>query len=194
MEYEIANRKLLASLGLELTDNLIESKPPHDAIGVKNVAEAAQRMHESQLKLIGVLCAIKEIDDAKINPNGYSLQFQMEFFLKLSNDEKYHQDFGVGSTYFSEWAAYSKNKFALAYTKGIEDGKLMTSKLNARRATNGRRLIGESSRRKVRDAAEKYRHLPKSAAAPLIAKLVNLSPENVRTQLSSLFPGESWKV
>ena len=60
-------------------------------------------------------------------------------------------------------------------------------------ATNGRRLIGEASRRKVANAAGPFKHLSKEKAAAEIAKIVNLDTGTVRRYLSELFPGDKWK-
>lgn len=64
----------------------------------------------------------------------------------------------------------------------------------ARRATNGRRLIGASTRERVRVAAEHHRHLKKGDAAFEIAPKVGLSHDRVRKLLSELFPGDSWGI
>jgi len=61
------------------------------------------------------------------------------------------------------------------------------------RATNGRRLIGASSRAKVAKAAESLKHLSKEKAAAAMSSHVNLDPGTIRRYLSELFPGEKWK-
>lgn len=60
-------------------------------------------------------------------------------------------------------------------------------------ATNGRRLIGATSRAKVKQEALAFRHLSKENAASKISPIVNLDTGTIRRYLSQLFPGSEWK-
>ena len=93
---------------------------------------------------------------------------------------------------FKSWVSKSKNSYAKVYRLGQIASRESTAKTNARRATKGRKLIGSASRERIRKAAENFQHLPKSTAAPEIAKVVSLSPDRVRILLSELFPGAEW--
>ena len=94
---------------------------------------------------------------------------------------------------FVHWAAKSPNSFAVAYRQGRAHERKRIATANAKRATEGRKLIGAASRDKVRKASASYRHLSKELAAPIIAEAANLSPGTVRRYLSELFPGVEWK-
>ena len=61
------------------------------------------------------------------------------------------------------------------------------------RASNGRRLIGATSRAKVAKAADGLRHFSKEKAATEMADKVILDPGTIRRYLSELFPGDKWK-
>jgi hypothetical protein len=67
------------------------------------------------------------------------------------------------------------------------------AKLNSKRATNGRRLIGAASRAKVAKVAESFMHLSKEKAASAMSNSVNLDTGTIRRYLSELFPGDKWK-
>jgi hypothetical protein len=76
----------------------------------------------------------------------------------------------------------------------VELGKIESERASrVARASNGRRLIGASSREKVAGAAQVYRHLSREKAAMEIANDVNLSSGTVRRYLSELFPGDKWE-
>ncbi len=74
-----------------------------------------------------------------------------------------------------------------------ESEKKEKNRQSIARAANGRRLIGSTSRQKVKDKAMEYKHLSKEAAAAEIAEVVGLSPGHVRRYLTQLFPGDEWK-
>ncbi|MBK7001289.1 MAG: hypothetical protein IPH35_15340 [Rhodoferax sp.] len=63
----------------------------------------------------------------------------------------------------------------------------------ASKATNGRRLIGATSRAKVAKAAESFKHLSKEKAAASMAGVVNLDSGTIRRYLSEIYPGDKWK-
>lgn len=64
---------------------------------------------------------------------------------------------------------------------------------NVRRGANGRRLIGATSRERVRSAALPHRGLmSRDEAAFRISPLVGKSPATIRKMLSALFPGKRW--
>lgn len=90
------------------------------------------------------------------------------------------------------WAGFSENSFAEAYRLGRKHGEQELHSKNQRRATDGRRLIGATSRDKVRKASSDFRHLSKESAAPLIAEVVRLSPATVRRYLSEMYPSDKW--
>ena len=96
----------------------------------------------------------------------------------------------MGRLLFSSWAARSKNSYAEAFRLGKSHMRATDSRTRQRRATKGRKLIGDNSRKKVAEAAQNLKHLPKSQAALQIAPVVNLSHEKVRSYLSELFPGD----
>lgn len=74
------------------------------------------------------------------------------------------------------------------YLAAIQD----FSQHNAQRGAAGRREIGEQTTGKVKEAAPKYMHLSKDAAAALIAGEIGKSASTVRRMLSELFPGSAW--
>jgi hypothetical protein len=63
----------------------------------------------------------------------------------------------------------------------------------ARRGSDGRRLIGATTRERVRNAAADHRgKLTKDAASVLISDLIGKSIGHVRRVLTKEFPGDSW--
>ncbi|MCR6480582.1 hypothetical protein NU688_30820 [Variovorax sp. ZS18.2.2] len=82
--------------------------------------------------------------------------------------------------------------------QGLVEGFGLNEKLSearlegARRAAQGRRLIGASTRERVRLEAEKHKHLTKGAAALAISERVQLSVDRVRRLLSELYPRGDW--
>lgn len=86
----------------------------------------------------------------------------------------------------------------VGFLRGIAFGHSLNTELadrdaeGVRRAAHGRRLIGASTRERVRAEAEKHRHLSKGTAAFEIAAKIQLSPDRVRKLLSEIFPGDSW--
>jgi hypothetical protein len=62
-----------------------------------------------------------------------------------------------------------------------------------RQGANGRRLIGATTRERIRQAAEPHRgNISREVAAPLIAEEVGKSAATVRRMLSELYPGSNW--
>lgn len=109
-----------------------------------------------------------------------------EFTNFNSNDPGYKE------AIFLTWASKSPNVFADAYRLGYRHSLKLARIDNARRAANGRRLIGSTTRENVKREAVKLMHLKKGPAAYEIASKINLSPDRVRKLLSELFPGDSW--
>ncbi|GMV74878.1 MAG: hypothetical protein AMXMBFR78_18280 [Rubrivivax sp.] len=69
----------------------------------------------------------------------------------------------------------------------------MDRQTRVKRATTGRRKVGESSLEKVRQAAQEHRgKRSRAQAAPLIAEKVNLSYGRVQKLLSKLYTGTAW--
>lgn len=99
---------------------------------------------------------------------------------------------GYMEAIFITWVSKSPNVFAGAYKLGYRHNSKLTGIDNARRAANGRRLIGATTRENVKREAAKHMHLNKGAAAYEISSKINLSPDRVRKLLSELFPGDSW--
>ena len=99
---------------------------------------------------------------------------------------------GYMEAIFLTWVSKSPNVFAAAYKMGYRQSLKFARIDNARRATNGRRLIGATTRENVKKEAAKHMHLNKGAAAYEISSKINLSPDRVRKLLSELFPGDSW--
>lgn len=93
---------------------------------------------------------------------------------------------------FQIWVRNSVNPFAIAYRLGYKKSINETVNRNVQRAAKGRRLIGASSRQKVRDKAELFRHLSKEAASFEISNSVGLTAGTIRRYLSELFPGNEW--
>ncbi len=69
-----------------------------------------------------------------------------------------------------------------AYQRGLKDGRSG----NTSRASNGRRLIGATTRQRAELASQEYRHLSKDKAAPIVADLIGKSPSLVRRYLSQI--------
>lgn len=99
---------------------------------------------------------------------------------------------GARALAFFFWLPRTRNTYAKVFQQGIELGKV-EARPDTRRAADGRRLIGATSRDKVRHAAEKYRHMSKEAASVSIADDVRLAHGTVKRYLSELYPGEKWK-
>lgn len=95
---------------------------------------------------------------------------------------------------FQSWVELSTNSFAIAYRLGAANCSRELIQANVKRAANGRRLIGATTREKVRLEAIKHRHKSKEQAAADMAEDVNLSIGHVKRLLSDLFPGDSWKT
>ncbi len=92
------------------------------------------------------------------------------------------------------WAEETDHVAGLAYLLGLKHSEAEISANNVRRAANGRRLIGATSRAKVAKSAQAFKHLSKEKAAIEIADKVQLDPGTVRRYLSELFPGDKWKL
>ena len=103
----------------------------------------------------------------------------------------------LGSFYvrmiFESWCAKSINPFAVAYRLGRVNERAWHTLVAVTKATNGRRLIGATSRAKVALSAESFRHLSRSNASYEMADIVNLDPGTIKRYLSELFPGDKWK-
>lgn len=95
---------------------------------------------------------------------------------------------------FVRWVSKSRNPFAIVYREGVVMERESANRRSTKKAVNGRKLIGASSRAKVQKHAENFRHLSKDSAAPAIANVVGLSPGTVRRYLTELFPGLDWKA
>ncbi|MET3442971.1 hypothetical protein ABIC94_003760 [Variovorax paradoxus] len=67
------------------------------------------------------------------------------------------------------------------------------SQQNVDRGAAGRRELGEQTMNKVKEAAQKFMHLPKDAAASLISEEIGKSASTVRRLLSEQFPGAAWR-
>lgn len=64
-----------------------------------------------------------------------------------------------------------------------------------KRASNGRRLIGATTRAKVAKEADILRHkMTKGDAAYAIAEIVKKDSGTVKRYLTELFPGDKWKT
>lgn len=83
---------------------------------------------------------------------------------------------------------------SLGVAVGFLNAIIENANCNARRATNGRRLIGSTSRDRVRHAAASVQHLSKDVAASAIAGHVGLSPATVRRYLTEMYPGQNWNA
>jgi len=132
------------------------------------------------------------------------------FFLQIARSHQYGGTQSYGRCLLSTWAFNSANIYAIPYSSGYQDGNINGSfyatkraKLKAkktamqrvRKATNGRRLIGETTRAKVLKEAEKLRHkMTKESAAYAIAEIVKKDSGTVKRYLTELFPGEKWKT
>ncbi len=95
---------------------------------------------------------------------------------------------------FQAWVNRSANPFAAAYRMGAANSNHELIQANVKRAANGRRLIGATTREKVRLEAIKHRHKSKEQAAADMAANVNLSIGHIKRLLSDLFPGDSWRT
>lgn len=139
-----------------------------------------------------------------------SLESQLAWFQMFSDAVS---STGDGVTYsFAAWALYrwarlTNNKFGIAYSLGHNNGHTVgsyytteRSKLKRKKsatkavnnATKGRRLIGETTKERIRRAAKEHMHQSKTDAAPEIARKVGLSSGRVQRLLSVIFPGDTW--
>ena len=122
-----------------------------------------------------------------------SMEREFEIFTKMCSHLNFSaNDYPFSDTIFSSWVMKSPNPFANAYMLGVKHQRKRHGMFSSRRAANGRRLIGATTRDRVRAEAEKHKHLTKGAAAYAIGTAINLSPDRVRKLLSELFPGDSW--
>lgn len=133
-----------------------------------------------------ILDAIK-IDEKLLN--------ESNLFNHLAKHDE-SESFGEGwlrRELFINWVEKSSNAYAVAYRLGKTHAAVEINVNNAKRATNGRRLIGATSREKVRLEAANQMHLSKERAAAAMASIVNLDPGTIRRYLSELFPGNTWQ-
>lgn len=96
---------------------------------------------------------------------------------------------------FKFWIRASDNSYAKIYKLGWERGIAEIRAISVRRATNGRRLLGATTRSKVAKEAEKIRHkMTKEDASYVIAEVVKKNSGTVKRYLTELFPGDTWKA
>lgn len=100
----------------------------------------------------------------------------------------------IGKLLFSSWTLKTKNKFGNVFALGNQNRKPKAKGIaKTAKATNKRKLIGATSREKVRNAAQSRAGLSKEKASAEIANEINLSSGTVRRYLSELFPGSRLK-
>lgn len=131
------------------------------------------------------------------------------FLLEISRDSRVGGTQSISKFMLIKWAAKSQNLFATAYHEGHTDGNINGSfyatkraKLKAekamlskvRKAANGRRLIGASTRERVAKEAEALRHKTKDDASYEIAKIIGKGNGTVKRYLTELYPGDKWKT
>jgi hypothetical protein len=161
-------------------------------------------------KIVAVVEWINRLIDDERQFGTGTQQDQLELFdylIRISRKKPHAGTDILAKMMLTKWAEKSQNLYAKAYHLGHDDGNINGSfhatkrgalkiekikKININRAANGRRLIGATSREKVRTAAQKFKHLSKESAAPNIADSVGLSAGTVRRYLSELFPGDKW--
>lgn len=114
-------------------------------------------------------------------------------FAKASTQDQSDSKTKFIEFFFKHWVFNSPNSYAVAYRQGRDHAVAEITTNNVRRAANGRRLIGATSRAKVAKTAEEFRHLSKEKAAAAMADIVNLDAGTIRRYLSELFPGSQWK-
>ena len=136
--------------------------------------------------------AIKNIARDHILRDMNDLHGELAIFDAMSQmdfptDNRYQRD-----VVFNLWLLETPNPFAKVYKLGSVHRNRLNGLFNSGRAANGRRLIGATTRNRVRAEAAKRMHLTKGAAAYEIGSAINLSPDRVRKLLSELFPGDSW--
>lgn len=153
-------------------------------------------------------------DEAKLGVGPQTDQHELFTHLVNKSRKQGHwdaisfADHIVAKMVLLKWAEQSQNLYAMAYQVGHGDGNINGSfhtakrerrkaervkDIQVKRAANGRRLIGSTSRAKVAKAAEEFRHLSKEKAAAEIAEIVNLDPGTIRRYLTQAFPGEEWR-
>lgn len=121
-----------------------------------------------------------------------SIKEELDIFNAVSSVVDFSEGHPYGDILFHHWLKGTPNRFAKIYKLGVAHEAKRSGMRAARRATNGRRLIGATTRERVRTEAEKRMHLTKGAAAYEIGTAINLSPDRVRRLLSELYPGKSW--
>jgi hypothetical protein len=153
---------------------------------------------------MGVAVAIDAIKEAIELDNEFRLkddvanEYAMFLVLSRGDAKASSQDprdprIKFAKFFFHHWVSNSPNSYAVAYRMGKEHASTEIAINNVKRAANGRRLIGATSRAKVAKAAEQFRHLSKGNAAYEMASIVNLDPGTIKRYLSELFPGDKWK-
>lgn len=145
--------------------------------------------HTSLLTEVSELLILKDTEYIQAND---VLSQKMVFDVLSEYADFGSNPHGYMEALFLTWVSMSPNVFAGAYKLGYRHNAKLTGLDNARRAANGRRLIGATTRESVKREAAKHMHLNKGAAAYEIASKINLSPDRVRKLLSQLFPGDSW--
>jgi hypothetical protein len=121
--------------------------------------------------------------------NGVSEEEVISDFLRLAPDEYS----ALITRFFEIWSRQSDTLNAKLYRMGKMQAAEEIKWGNVRRASNGRRLIGATSRAKVQKAAQAFRHLSRSNASYEMAELVNLDAGTIKRYLTELFPGDKWK-
>ena len=124
-----------------------------------------------------------------------------DFLLDLTKEDAYNGHSSPRNLMLYCWAMDSKNVYAKIYLLGYIDGtmrfKYIEEKVNNKKvlnATNGRRLIGATTRERVKKEAEAFRQMSKGDAAYEIAKIIGKDSGHVKRYLSELFPGDKWKT
>ena len=156
-----------------LYSELLQSTSAVQLKGITDLTELFEALFDPLLK--------RDFDDIRI---------QREVFMLCR--ETCMGDDDLMRIFFLRWVVKSANTFALAYKDGYLEGRNHANQARVRKAANGRKLIGETTRSKVRISAQSYMHLPKEDAAYSIASDVQKSTATVRKLLSKMFPGDKW--
>ena len=132
-----------------------------------------------------------------------------DFLLRIARDKRVGGTQSLSKCMLIKWAAKSQNLFATAYFEGHADGnvngsfyatkraKLKTEKSifnKVRKAADGRRLIGATTREKVAKEGKLHMGQSKDDASYAIGKIIGRSSGTVKRYLTELYPGQEWET
>ena len=134
-------------------------------------------------------CPSAEDDDWPTAPKQIAIEYLLVCAHSLAIAKAMQKNGPLSWELFAERASIAASQ-AQAYMYALKDSNQNSTK----HAANGRIALGEKTLEQIKIAAEPFRGIKtRDAAATLVAAQVNKSPSYVRTKLSNLFPGDTWK-